>query len=130
VRQDVVKCTGFSRGMNRQSRTFFVTSNTHNRQPFFRYKRLAQLFLDTMLGYRDQDLYRLHDFVLMPDHFHLILMPSERISLEKTLQRIKGAFSFYAGKQMRSKQEIWQRSFTHHRISNLDDYQRHRDYIF
>ncbi len=31
---------------------------------------------------------------------------------------------------MRSKQEIWQRSFTHHRISNLDDYQRHRNYIF
>jgi putative transposase len=129
VRQNVVECAASAAAMNCQSRTFFVTSNTHNRRAFFRHERFARLFLKTPFEYRDQNLFRLHSFVLMPDHFHMILTPSETISLEKSIQRIKGAFSFYAGKEMRSKPTIWQRSFMHHRILDWDDYRQHREYI-
>jgi REP element-mobilizing transposase RayT len=35
-------------------------------------------------------LIELHEFVIMPDHFHLIITPEERIPLEKAIQYIKG----------------------------------------
>jgi putative transposase len=46
------------------------------------------------------------------------------------VQRIKGAFSFHVGKQVRSRIDVWQRSFTQHLILDLEDFERHRDYIF
>src|SRR5262249_18004486 len=100
--------------MNIQSRTFFVTSTTFNRAPIFRYERSARLFLDVVFSYRDEHLFLIHEFVLMPDHFHLIITPSESLSLERVLQRIKGGFSFRYGKDINSKREIWQKSFTLH----------------
>jgi putative transposase len=115
--------------MNTQSRTFFVTSTTFNRAPIFRQERAARLFLNVMFAYRDDDLFLIHEFVLMPDHFHLIITPSEKLSLERALQRIKGGFSFRYGKEVNSKKEVWQRSFTLHHVTSRRDYEYHREYI-
>ena len=113
-----------------QLRTFFITSVTHQRQPLFRRALMAELFLETLFHYRDEKVFLLHEFVVMPDHFHLVLTPSSRFSLEKGVQRIKGAFSFHVGRQARSRIDVWQRSFTQHLILDLEDFERHRDYIF
>ena len=112
-----------------QHRLFFATSVTYQRQPHFRDSRMANLFLETLFHYRKQGGYRLHDFVLMPDHFHIILTPSEKLSLEQSVQRIKGGFSFHAGKATHARSEIWQRSFTHHLILNTEDLEHHREYV-
>lgn len=65
----------------------------------------------------------------MPDHFHLILTPKETLSLERAMQYIKGGFSFRYGKEINERREVWQKSFTNHRIRDAMDYARHRDYI-
>src|SRR5262249_26102830 len=95
----------------------------------FRYERSARLFLDVVFSYRDEHLFLIHEFVLMPDHFHLIITPSESLSLERVLQRIKGGFSFRYGKDINSKREIWQKSFTLHHVMDQRDYDYHREYI-
>lgn len=89
---------------------------------------MAELFIEVMLHYRNEGVYLLHEFILMPDHFHLILTPSVKLSLERAVQRLKGGFSFRAGKEINSRVEIWQRSFTHHLILDADDLERHREY--
>ena len=118
---------GFSPGG--ADRVFFVTSVTWGRRAIFQADQLAQLFLETLCHYRDQGCYRLHDFVLMPDHFHLILTPVQTLSLEQAVQRIKGGFSYRAKKELRFGGEIWERSFTNHRIRDLEDYESHQQYI-
>ena len=55
--------------------TYFVTSNTAERKPFFRHERWAKLFLETLYGYRPERYLSLHGFVLMPDHFHVLITP-------------------------------------------------------
>ena len=115
--------------INNQLRTFFATAITYQRQPLFRRDQAAELFLETLFHYREERVFLLHEFVLMPDHFHLILTPSERFSLEKAVQRIKGGFSFQFGKAIDAKRESWQRSFTHHLILDPEDLQHHREYI-
>ena len=89
-------------------RTFFVTSVTWGPRPIFRAEPLAELFLDTLRYYRAQHRYLLHEFVLMPEHFHLSLTPTPNVSQEKAVQRIKGGFSFRVKREMGSNLEVWQ----------------------
>ena len=108
--------------------TYFVTATTWERRPLFRNERMAKVFLDTLYDYRHQGKYLLHEFVLMPDHFHL-LITAEGITLERSMQLIKGGSSHRIGKELASRLEIWQKGFTDHRIRDAGDYLTHRDYI-
>jgi putative transposase len=112
----------------RNRQTYFVTSETSERRPFFRYERWSKLFLETLFSYRTAGNFQLHEFVLMPDHFHLAITPAE--SLEKAVQLIKGGFSRQASLQFETKHIIWQRGFADHRIRDIEDYKRHQHYIW
>jgi REP-associated tyrosine transposase len=112
-----------------QLRTFFVTAVAYQREAHFSHAAMAELFLETMFHYREERVFRLHEFVVMPDHVHLILTPSSKFSLERAVQRIKGGFSFQAGKHISSKIEVWQPGFKQHLVLDEDDFQRHRDYV-
>jgi putative transposase len=81
--------------------------------------------LNVLESYRAS--YLLHDYVLMPDHMHLLLTPSDAI--EKSMQLIKGGFSFRAKKELGWNGEVWQKGFTDHRIRDWDDWSRYAQYI-
>jgi putative transposase len=110
-------------------RTFFVTAVTWQRRPLFRAEPMACLFLDTLGRYRQQGRFVVHEFVLMPDHFHLLLTPAPDVSLEKALQLLKGGFSFRVARELGSRMEIWQEGFTEHRVKNAEDFKHHASYI-
>jgi hypothetical protein len=84
------------------------------------------LFFKTLLAYRGQS-YSLHHFVLMPDHFHLLITPAG--TLERSVQYIKGGFSHRVKEELGSSAEIWQRGFSDHRVRDSEDYARHIRYI-
>ena len=108
-------------------RTFFVTIVAWRRVPIFRVEARARLLIEALLGYRDQKKYLLHEFVIMPDHVHLLLTPASDISLERAVQFIKGGYSY----RLRSveKIQVWQESFANHRIRDFADYRRHCEYV-
>lgn len=103
--------------------TYFITAATHARRRLFQVSANADLFLTTLQHYRREGHYKLHAFVVMPDHIHLLLTPTE--TLERTMQLIKGGFSH----RLASKLPIWQRSFTDHRIRDRGDFEIRRHYI-
>jgi putative transposase len=105
--------------------TYMVTSATWERRSLFRNERWATLLVDTLCHYRGA-AYLLHEFVIMPDHFHILITP--KMSLEKSVQFIKGGFSYRAKKELGSSLEIWQKGFSDHRIRDAGDYLRHVDY--
>jgi putative transposase len=113
-------------------RTFFITTVTWQRTPLFRHAQPAELMMDVLAYYREQKKYVLHEFVIMPDHLHLLLTPSPEISLERAMQLIKGGFSFRLGKAVSANTKrglVWQESFTNHRIRDEQDYVHHTEYI-
>jgi putative transposase len=110
-------------------RTFFVTSVTSGRRSIFQSARLAGLLIDVLKENRDRARFLLHEFVVMPDHFHILLTPEESAPLEKAVQYIKGGFSFRAKRDLGFRAEVWQPSFTNHRIRDARDYEQHRLYI-
>jgi putative transposase len=108
------------------AQTYFITSDTWARRALFNVESWARLFFKTLLSHRGES-YLLHEFVLMPDHFHLLLTPM--IALERAIQFIKGGFSFRAKKELVSNMEIWRRGFADHRIRDFEDYDKHLHYI-
>lgn len=108
-----------------RDQTYFVTSQTTERKPFFRHERWADLFFTVLEHYRKA--YLLHAFVLMPDHFHLLITPAE--NLEKALQLIKGGFSYRAKRELNWSFGIWQAGFSDHRIRDFEDFSNHLSYI-
>jgi putative transposase len=110
-------------------RTFFVTSNAYQHRSIFQSERMARLLLDVLFDNREKKRLLLHEFVVMPNHLHLLITPAFEIALEKVIQFIKGGFSFRVGKELQVKFEIWQPGFTNHRIDDPADYDQHRSYI-
>jgi putative transposase len=73
--------------------TYFVTTNVFAKKSLFQVEKIALLFLEVLFDYRTQGKYSLHEFVVMPDHFHLIISPAE-ITLERAMQFINGWILF------------------------------------
>ena len=108
---------------------YFVTASTWEKQALLQSNRMAELCIDVLLQYRNQKKYLLHEFVVMPDHFHLLIAPLPPVTLEKAVQFIKGGFSFRAKKELGVRTEIWQTSFYDRRVRDSDEYERFRHYI-
>ena len=112
---------------NTGSGTYFITACTFQKEQLLHSERMAQLLMDVLQAYRSQEKYLLHEFVLMPDHFHLLLTPL--FTLERALQLIKGGFSFRAKREAGFHGEIWEKSFYDRRVRDWKEYLTFRQYI-
>jgi putative transposase len=110
-------------------RTFFVTSATWGRRPLLQSTRSAQLFVRTLYEYRAQHKYRLHEFIVMPDHFHLLIIVGSEITIERAMQFIKGGFAFRAGRELGIRSPIWQKGFSEIRVADSIAFIRQREYV-
>lgn len=109
--------------------TYFVTSRTWESRPLFTKRPACQIFIETLFHYRDEKAYQLHAFVLMPEHFHVILTPAQDTTLERAVQYIKGGSAHTMGRELNLRFPVWQRGFSDHRIRDPEDYSRHLRYI-
>jgi putative transposase len=108
------------------AQTYMVTSSTWERRSLFQAEPWAKLLIDTLYQYR-ASAYLLHEFVVMPDHFHALVSP--QTSLERAIQFIKGRFSYRVKRELGSHMEVWQKGFQDHRIREANDYAIHVSYI-
>ena len=109
--------------------TYFITADCFEKKRMLQSDRSALLLIDVLYHYRGQRKYLLHEFVVMPNHFHLLITPGGDATLERAMQLIKGGFSFRAGRELGMSGEIWQTSFHDRRVRDMEEYVRFRDYI-
>ncbi|HEV2418235.1 MAG TPA: transposase [Terriglobia bacterium] len=92
-------------------------------------ERNATLLVDVMRSYVAAGKFKLHDFVIMPDHVHLLITVEEEMTIEKAMQFIKGGFSYRLKKELGYMGEVWQRGFSEVRVDDRESFARHRQYI-
>jgi putative transposase len=109
--------------------SYFVTTRCAQGRNVFQIPEAAQTLITVILHYRDTNAYLLHEFVVMPNHLHLLLTSGPSTSLEKAVQLIKGGSSFQISKQRGHKMEIWQQGFHDWTIRDLGDWQIKAEYI-
>jgi putative transposase len=99
------------------SRTFFVTTKTALGRALLQSERNAALFIDVLRSYVMARKFQLQDFVVMPDHVHLLIRAGSDMTIERAMQFIKGGFSF----RLRREFEV--------RVGDRQSFSRYRDYI-
>jgi putative transposase len=112
-----------------RSRPFFVTTKTSMGRALLQSERNATLFIDVLRSYVSARKFRVHDFVVMPNHVHLLITVDEEMAIEKAVQLIKGRFSYRLKKEFGYSGEVWQRGFSDVRIEDHESFLRHREYI-
>jgi putative transposase len=106
---------------------YFITASTFQKRNLLQSERMAGLLIEVPFHYRQRNDFLLHEFVIMPDHFHLLITP--RNALERSMQLIKGGFSFRAKKELGFVHEIWQPSYYDRRVRDAEEYFAFREYI-
>jgi putative transposase len=110
-------------------RTFFVTSSIAGKRNLLQSDRSARLFIDVLYHYRSERKYLLHGFVVMQDHFHVLMTLDSAISIERAVQFIKGGFAFRGGKEFGFNAPVWQRGFSEARIYDSKHFNSVLEYI-
>src|SRR5437899_2237211 len=111
------------------TRTFFVTSKTSLGRSLLQTERMANLFIDVLRAYVTAKRFKINDFVVMPDHFHLLITLDQAMTIEKAVQLIKGNFSYRVKKELGYQHEVWQRGFSDERVWDRESFLQHRSYI-
>ena len=109
-------------------RIYFVTIVAAERRLIFKDERVALATVNCLFELKQNMLFNLYVYCLMPDHFHALIGIG---ASNKTLSAICAAFKslstraywqWYEGK-------LWQRQFFDHIIRNETDFFETRDYI-
>ncbi|HET9401772.1 MAG TPA: transposase [Candidatus Acidoferrales bacterium] len=109
--------------------TYFVTSRTWQSRALFVAEPICNIFVNSLLHYRDEGKFSLHAYVLMRDHFHLLITSSEDISLERAVQFIKGGSARRIAQELLFRFPVWQKGFSDHRIRDAQDFATHLAYL-
>jgi REP element-mobilizing transposase RayT len=77
----------------------------------------------------DGDQYQLGDFVVMPNHVHLLITPVPGSALERLLKRVKGATARRCNQLLDRTGQFWQPDSYDHIVRTLDQLLHFRQYI-
>jgi len=115
--------------IQQNNRSFFVTSKTSLGRCLLQTEPMANLFIDVLRVYVAEKRFRIHDFVVTPNHVHLLMSVDARTTIERAVQLVIGNFSYRAKKELGYQGEIWQRGFSDERVWDRESFLRHRSYI-
>jgi putative transposase len=110
-------------------RTFFVSTNTSMGHRLLQSEQNAGLLIDVLRSLVGERKFKLHDFVIMPYHVHLLLTVEDEMTIEKAMQLVKGRFSHRLTKEFGHLGEVWQRGFSEVQVLGRESFMRHRAYI-
>jgi len=105
----------------------FITSVTHKRRLILIDN--FSILWDAIHKQLEKNIIDLRAWVVLPDHFHLLLS-AQGINFSDLLRKIKLSFSSsYRKKNHLKSGRIWQYRFWDHIIRDQDDLNKHIDYI-
>src|SRR6516165_4174909 len=109
--------------------TYFITICAHMQRNLFQRVDVAELMVTTFLEYRDAGEFELHEYVVMPNHVHLLLSLNEQRQLGRVIQLIKGGFSYSLRKKGILFREVWQRRYFARRVRDASEFAAFTQYI-
>lgn len=101
---------------------YFLTCCLEKRRPLFNNKRLAESLLNLYVERRDRGKMLLYGYVVMPDHYHIILSLQGDGSISNIVRFVHSQSAIECRKTLNIPGRIWQRRFYDHVIRDEDDW--------
>jgi putative transposase len=111
------------------ARTFFATTKAYGGRRLLQTDRNATLLVDVLRTFVASRKFKLLDFVVMPNHLHLLITVPGGVTIEKAMQLIKGRFSYRLKKEFGYPGEVWQAGFSETRADTKESIAGYREYI-
>ncbi|MES9933058.1 MAG: transposase [Candidatus Sedimenticola sp. PURPLELP] len=102
-------------------REYFITTVTHNRKPLFRSLECAQICIKTFRDVAVENKSQWLAWVLMPDHFHGLLLLGESQDISKVVGYAKGRSSKLINGVINHSTRVWQPGFYDHALRREED---------
>ena len=110
------------------TKAYFITASAYMHQNLFQRTETADLLLATIIRNRDKGEFLLHEFVIMPNHVHLLVTPN--VPSRKWLGPLKGFTGHEAIRILGlNKRPFWQDESYDHLIRNDEESARIKHYI-
>jgi len=120
--------------------TYFFTVVTQGRRPWFRSENFRRVLRRCFREARRMMPFDVDAVVLLPDHLHILMRPTDGVDYSALWRLIKTRFTRSVTPTLaasdpavegrrKGERGIWQRRFYEHTIRNDDDWGRHMDYI-
>ncbi len=84
----------------------YLTASTYHRARLFDSDRFREHFVRTLDQLRSGLDFKILGYVLMPEHFHLLIWPSERANPSQIVQRLKERTAIFILKNLRQNRQL------------------------
>jgi len=90
---------------------YFITTTTEGRKEIFKDSIACELLVNILIYNKFIYDFSVYGFVIMPDHFHIIIQPNGELNISEIMKKVKGNFSRFYNKITGLKGGIWQQGF-------------------
>jgi putative transposase len=108
---------------------YLVTTNAKDRRPLFAERSCCQIVIDTIRFLRTGLGHKVHAYVLMPDHIHLVVTPRESSNISHVMHSLKLHTAREIGALLGSKGGIWQTRFYERALRTPNDVEEAIRYV-
>jgi putative transposase len=109
--------------------TYFITICAHVQRNMFQRQEVAELMVATFVKYRDAGEFELHEYIVMPNHVHLLVSLNDRQELGRVIQLIKGGFSHSLRRHGAVFPVVWQQRYYDRRVRDANEFAEISRYI-
>ena len=109
--------------------TYFITICAYMQRNLFQRDQVAELMVATFVKYRDAGEFELHEYVVMPNHVHLLLSVNDQQQLGRVIQLIKGGFSHSLREHGTVFPVVWQQRYHDRRVRDVKEFAEFSRYI-
>ena len=89
----------------------------------------ARKLVEHAFHHFDHSRYHIHDYVIMPNHVHIILQPIDNFSIQSVVSSLKSYTAHGLNKLLNAKGKVWQSESFDRIIRNEHHYWKVVDYI-
>ena len=109
----------------------FITQIINQRQPAFHDQKSIALLQDTLRYTKEKHSFKMLAYVILPDHFHMLIQPDGESNFSQIMHAMKGRFTRAYKKRFSMTDHInfWQKRFWDHVIRDENDLENHFHYI-
>jgi len=106
--------------INAERAVYFVTAVTKDRFPIFEDHKNAQITMNAINFGRKENWYFLFAYVIMPDHFHLLMTPRKR-KISEIMKGIKGYTARIINERRQWKGSLWEEGYYDYLIGDISE---------
>jgi REP element-mobilizing transposase RayT len=110
-------------------RIYHIRTSTEDNEPWLALPGCAEVFIESLLKWRSRLDFQLFAFVVMPEHVHVLCMPTETASLRRIVMDVKRHSGWRINQLLGRSGRFWREEFFDHWMRKKSQAARTVEYL-